>query len=120
MNIIKVTLLSMIISGLMTSLAFATGDVAKGKNLFNDPKFSGGTSGNSCNSCHSDGKGLENAGMKKEFNLGGKKQTSLEEVINMCIQNALKGTALDPNSQEMIDVVSYIKSLGKDTTATKQ
>jgi hypothetical protein len=35
--------------------------------LFNDPKFGGGTAGVSCNSCHLDGRGLEKAADKKDL-----------------------------------------------------
>lgn len=105
MDVLKVALLSVIAVCLVFSFALAAGDVAKGKVLFNDPKFAGGTSGKSCNSCHPDGEGLENAGMK---------ENSLEETVNMCIENALNGEALDTQSQEMKDIVAYIKSLGKE------
>lgn len=104
MDALKVVLLSVIAVCLIFSFAFAAGDIAKGKVLFNDPKFAGGTAGKSCNSCHPDGEGLENAGMKEK---------SLEETVNMCIENALNGEALDTQSQEMKDIVAYIKSLGK-------
>jgi cytochrome c len=43
----------------------------------------------------------------------GKKQNSLEEAVNFCIVNALKGTAIDSNSQDMKDIVYYIKSFKK-------
>jgi mono/diheme cytochrome c family protein len=113
MKIFKVVLLFMVASGLILSFAYAAGDVAKGKALFNDPKFAGATSGKSCNSCHPDGKGVEKAGDKKEFKIMGKTQKSLEEAVNFCIGNAIKGKAIDPKSDQMKDIVSYIKSLGK-------
>lgn len=91
--------------------AFIAGDVAKGKALFNDTKFGGATSGKSCNSCHPNGKGLEKAGDKKEFNIMGKKQKSLEEAVNFCIEMAIKGKAIDTASNQMKDIVAYIKSL---------
>lgn len=119
MKLFEVTLLSLIAVGLFFSFAFAEVDMAKGKALFNDPKLAGGTAGKSCNSCHPDGKGLENAGVKKEFNLGGKKQTGLKEAINTCIENALKGKALDKKSQEMKDLAAYIKSFEKKSAAAK-
>ena len=97
--------MSLIAVGIVFSFAFAVGDVAKGKVLFNDPEFAGGTSGKSCNSCHPDGKGLEKAGTKKE--------KSLEEAVNMCIENALEGKAIDTKSQDMEDIVAYIKSLAE-------
>ncbi len=43
MKTLKVVLLSMLALSLIFSFAFAAGDVAKGKALFNDPKFAGGT-----------------------------------------------------------------------------
>jgi len=41
----------------------------------------------------------------------GKKQKSLEEAVNFCIENALKGKAINPKSEQMKDIVAYIKSL---------
>ena len=38
------------------SFAFAAGDAAMGKFLFDNPTFAGGTAGRSCSSCHPDGK----------------------------------------------------------------
>jgi cytochrome c553 len=98
---LKITMLSMISVNLIFSLAMAAGDMEKGKTLFNDPKFGGGTAGVSCNSCHPDGKGLEKAADKKD----------LEKFVNACIQNALKGKGIDIKSAEMADIVAYIKSL---------
>jgi len=83
------------------SLAIAAGDAEKGKALFKDPKFGGGTAGVSCNSCHPDGKGLEKAADMK----------GLKKQVNACIQNALKGKGIDPKSGEMADIVAYLKSL---------
>ena len=111
MKIFKIALLSLLTVSLLFSLAFAAGNVEKGKALFNDPKFAGGTK--ACNECHLGGKGLEKSGMKKEFNIMGKKQMGLEEAVNFCIVNATKGKAIDPKSQEMKDIIAYIKSLRK-------
>jgi len=94
------------------STAYAA-DVEKGKALFNDPKFAGGTSGKSCNTCHPNGKGLEKSGTKKKFRVMGQEQKSLEEAVNFCIVNANKGKAIDVNSEDMKNIVAYIKSLGK-------
>lgn len=114
MRVLKIVLLSIMATVISFSLAFAAGDVAKGKALFNDPKFAGGSK--ACNSCHPDGKGLENAGDKKEFRIMGKNQKSLEEAVNFCIVNANKGKAIDVGSSEMKDIVAYIKSLKKKAT----
>jgi cytochrome c len=121
MKLLKITLFSLIAVGLICSFACTSGDMAKkGKALFNDPTLASGTAGKSCNSCHPDGKGLENASMKKEFNIGGKQQKSLKEAINTCIENALNGKALERKSQEMKGLVAYIKSLEKKTPSAKE
>ena len=97
---LKIAMLSMVSLGLIFSLAIAAGDVEKGKALFNDPKFGGGTTGMSCNSCHPDGKGLEKAADRK----------NIENIVNSCIKNALIGYGIDTKSAEMADIVAYIKS----------
>jgi cytochrome c len=106
---LKIAMLSMISLTLIFSLAIAAGDMEKGKALFNDPKFGGGTAGVSCNSCHPDGKGLEKAADKKD----------LEKFVNGCIKNALKGKGIDTKSTEMADIVVYLKSLKGKTVPTK-
>jgi cytochrome c553 len=119
MRFIKIVLLSLIALGLIFSYAFAAADTAKGKALFNDVKFAGGTAGKSCNSCHPEGKGLEKAADKKEFNLGGKMQKSLEEAINVCIVMANRGKAVDAKSDPMKELVAYIKSIKPIAAAEK-
>jgi cytochrome c553 len=119
MKILQIVLMSCISVCLVLSFAFAAGDTAKGKALFNDPKLGGGTAGMSCGSCHPNGKGLEKTAEKKEFNLGGKKQKSLDEAVNMCIVNANSGKALDPKSDQMKDLVAYIMSLKGKASAEK-
>lgn len=101
----------------IVSIALATGDVERGKTLFNDPKAFGAPGDKSCNSCHPDGKGLEKAGApgRTEWVNPGGKYLSLEEVINVCITMANGGKAIDHKSQEMKDMVAYIKSLGEKT-----
>jgi cytochrome c len=77
------------------------GDIEKGKQLFKDPALGGSTNDKSCNTCHPDGKGLENAG------------ANLEGAIQACIEKALEGKPPAADSQEMKDLVAYIKSLKK-------
>lgn len=112
MKLLRMLLFSLIAMSLISSFAFAAGDVAKGKALFNDPKL--GTNNATCGQCHPDGKGLEKSGakMKQEWKTPAGVQKSLEEAINVCITVALKGKALDNKSQQMQDLVAYIKSLG--------
>jgi cytochrome c553 len=99
MKVLKVAPLFTLFLGLSFSFAFAQGDAAKGKALFNDSKV--GTVGRSCNSCHPNGKGLEKAVDRKD----------LPKVINSCIENALKGKRIGLDSVDMADLVAYIKSL---------
>src|SRR4030066_242370 len=114
MKILRITLLSVIAFSLIFSFAFAVNHTPqeRGKALFNDPKLAGAISGKSCNSCHPDGKGLEKAAEKKEFKVMAGKQHSPEEVVNVCIENAIRGKKIDPKSDQMKDMVAYIKSLG--------
>jgi hypothetical protein len=99
----KNIVLSLTAVGLFFSSALAAGDPGKGKVLFTDPKLGGGTAGFSCDFCHPNGKGLEKATDRK----------GLTKVINSCIKDALKGKGLEPNSSEMADLISYIRSLKK-------
>jgi cytochrome c peroxidase len=100
MKIFKIAAVSVLAIGLLAAMALAAGNAAKGKILFNDPKFAGGTKGVSCNTCHPNGKGLENAGDR----------TDLAKIINACIVKTNGGKALNPNSAEMADMIAYIKS----------
>jgi cytochrome c len=111
MKILTIVAICLIATGLLFTTAWAEGDIEKGKALFNDTEFAGATSGKSCNTCHPNGKGVEKAGDKKEFNIMGKKQSSLEEAVNICIEMAIKGKAIDTESDQMKDIVTYIKSL---------
>jgi len=116
--------LSVIVVGLIASFGIAAGkmegNAEKGKALFNDPKAFGGIK--SCSSCHPDGKGLEKSGMmgKKEWKNPVGTYKSLEEAINVCITMANKGKAIDVKSQEMKDMVAYIKSLGMEKKEMKE
>jgi len=111
MRIFKFAFLLMLVIALACSFAFAMSHTPeeRGKKLFSDPKFAGGQK--ACNECHANGKGLENAADKKEFNIMGKKQKGLEEAVNFCIVNSNKGKAIDVKSEQMKDMVAYIKSL---------
>ncbi len=111
MKSLRIVMIAAIAVMLTYSFAFAAKHLPeeRGKALFNDPKFAGGSK--SCGACHPDGKGLENASMKKEFKIMGKTQKSLEEAVNFCIENANKGKAIDPKSDQMKDIVAYINTL---------
>lgn len=104
-------LLSLTTIFLFVSLASAD-EISKGKALYNDPKLGGGTRGKSCASCHSESSAAKWVG-KKEYSIMGNRAKSLEEAINICIQNAMGGKGLDPKGADMKAIVAYIKSLAK-------
>ena len=108
---IKIWLMAMVALSLIASFCFAAGDIERGKALFNDPKLGGGTSGKSCNTCHPAGKGLESVGEKKVWQTPGGKHKTLEDAINTCVVMALKGKALDTKSQDMTNMVAYMKTI---------
>jgi cytochrome c peroxidase len=111
MKAFRIVMLAVLVLLISVAMAFAMqheASVEKGKALFNDPKL--GTTGKSCNNCHTDGKGLAKAGEK----------SNLEKIINGCITELLKGKALDPKSTEMQSIVLYVKSFGEKKPATKK
>ncbi len=83
------------------------GNAMKGFEIFKDTKL--GTNGKSCYSCHYKGSGID--GRKTGFTIMGKKQATIEEAANFCIQMALKGKPLKTDSDKMKDLVSYLKTL---------
>ena len=99
----------------LSTRAFAEGDLKRGKSLFNDPKLSGSSFGVSCNTCHPKGKGLEHSWSvgKTTWSSCSGERNSLEDSINTCILMANKGRPLDAQTQEMKDLIAYIKSLAK-------
>jgi cytochrome c len=112
----KAVVLILVILGWSFALAFAGQQTPeeRGKTHFDNPSFAGGKK--SCSNCHPDGRDLVAAGTKTAFHIMGGVQNSLEEAINVCIVNANKGHAIDVNSVEMQELVSYIKSLGAQKT----
>ena len=112
-------IITVIISALLGAGSIASGEeasVKKGKALFNDPEL--GSTGSSCNTCHTDGRGLEKAAKKITWIIGGKVHSTLEGAINYSIVTGLRGNALNVESVEMQSLVLYIKSLGGKKAAT--
>jgi cytochrome c len=85
------------------SLAMAAGQPSpeRGKELFNNTAL--GTNGKSCATCHAGGKKLEDAATYDT--------KKLEKIVNQCIVNALKGSALAPGSPDLTSLVAYLKTL---------
>jgi cytochrome c len=105
---------------LSAGLAMKDEAVEQGKAHFNDPKFAGGTAEKSCATCHPDGGGMDKAAAKKEWKDSEGNVKTLEDMVNMCIVGALEGKAIDKDSEEMKDVVAYIKSFKKEAKMEKE
>jgi cytochrome c len=103
----KLILLFPMVILIIIGTTFAGGDVEKGKVLFNDSSL--GTNGRSCESCHPKGRGIN--GQKSTFTIMGKKQGSIEDAINFCIEMALKGKPLPKDSEKMQNLAAYLKTL---------
>lgn len=105
MKMVKLILASALILVLTAGIAVAKEktSVELGQKLFNDPKLGGATSGQTCNSCHPGGKGLEKAGSK----------ANLDDMIDKCIAGPLKGKKVDGRTVEMKSLKLYIQSLAK-------
>ncbi len=93
------------------------GSVERGKKYFEDPSFAGGKKACNNKRCHRDGRGIKDAGKKTKFTIFGRNADSLEGAVNICIVNANKGKAIPEDSQEMKDIVAFIKSLGEEETS---
>ena len=106
-----IALISIVIVAACVAPAINPTPEGRGKALFNDPKLGNGISGSSCGSCHPNGKGLERVAGKKEWKTRSGDFKTVEEVVNICIIMALRGAALDVNSEQMKDLVSYINTL---------
>jgi cytochrome c peroxidase len=118
MKNLKIALMSFMAVALIFTVAFGATSAERGKALFNDPKAFGATGITSCASCHPEGKGLETSGkwLKRTFVNPGGTWLKLQDAINVCIIMANKGKAIDPRSQEMKDLVSYIREVSRENT----
>jgi cytochrome c len=98
--------------------------VASGKMLFNDKTL--GTSGLTCNSCHMEGGTKEGkmgetvvpawdnlAPKYPKYFMMGKRVMTLEQVVQFCIVNPLKGKALAWDDQKLTDLTAYCASVKK-------
>lgn len=72
----------------------------RGKYLFENDKL--GSSGKSCASCHPGGRKLEWAATFED--------DKLIRTVNECIKKPLKGTPLDPASNDMKSLIMYIRT----------
>ncbi len=80
--------------------AFASSDLEEGLKAFNDSSL--GSNGKSCSSCHAEGQGLENA---CDYDV-----PTLQEFVNFCIRDAMKGTMLPEGDSKIINIEKLIRS----------
>lgn len=100
-KIIAVAATALILTGASLSQA---GDVENGKVLFASPTLGGGTSGKTCLTCHPGGKRLSGKILQMD-------QDKLAGIVNQCIAKPLAGKSIDPEGEEMMDVIAYMKTL---------
>jgi hypothetical protein len=89
---------------LLCALTFASlvlgGQLPDGEKLFADTSL--GTNGQSCASCHPGGKGLAEVGAYDT--------EMLQEMVNFCIRDAMKGQLLPEGAPELVALEKYLRS----------
>jgi len=81
-----------------------------GKQLFYSPAL--GSANKSCASCHIEGEDLKGvADSYPKFSDLAAREVTLVEMNNICIEGALKGKPLDPESDAALALAAYIRSL---------
>ena len=83
----------------------------KGEKLWNDKKL--GTSGASCATCHPNGKDLKKAPFPKYIKMADDILT-LDQTINFCLLNPMKGKPLPGSSVEMTALAAYAQANAKE------
>lgn len=81
-----------------------------GEKLFNDTKL--GKSGMSCASCHPDGEGLKKTPYPRYINMADDTLT-LDQMINFCMINPMKGKPFQWNSKEITALSAYVQAHSK-------
>ena len=81
--------------------------VAEGKKIFHSDKELGGTIGVSCDMCHPDASNTH-PGTYPKYQVQLQKVALLRDMIDWCIENPVKGKALDPNDPKLRALEAYI------------
>jgi SoxA/TsdA, cytochrome c domain len=81
--------------------------VAEGKRIFHSDKELGGTIGVSCDMCHPDAANTHPETYPK-YQVQLQKVALLRDMIDWCIENPVKGKALDPNDPKLRALEAYI------------
>ncbi len=80
--------------------------------LWGDTKL--GKSGLSCSTCHLNGSGLKKEPFPKFINMAGDIVT-MDQMINFCMTNPMKGKPLAWNSQEMTALAAYVTANSRES-----
>ena len=86
-----------------------------GEKLWGDTAL--GTSGMACGTCHPDGARLKKGPFPKFIKMTGDIVT-MDQMINFCMVNPMKGKLLAWNSQEMTALAAYITANSRESAAT--
>ncbi len=86
-------------------------DVDNGRALFRNRTLGGSINTRSCRSCHKYESELAGVANKSYNSLFGIITRDLEDVINLCIVLPLKGKPYFNDSQEMADLIAYLRSI---------
>jgi thiosulfate dehydrogenase len=81
--------------------------VAEGKRIFHSDKELGGTIGVSCDMCHPDAANTHPETYPK-YQVQLQRVALLRDMIDWCIENPVKGKALDPNDPKLRALEAYI------------
>jgi len=101
-----------VVSVLIIAGGLHLGNADKGKLLFEQSTLGGGTTGKSCLSCHEGSRGLgSDLFQRKDFTAKGVSSKSLADVVNACIEKPMEGVGLDPQGEDMKNLLAYMKTL---------
>jgi thiosulfate dehydrogenase len=81
--------------------------IADGKRIFHDAKALGSTIGISCDMCHPDAANTHPETYPK-YQVQLQRVALLRDMIDWCIENPIKGKALDPNDPKLRALEAYI------------
>jgi cytochrome c len=96
-------------------LFFSACNKEPGEALFKDREFASNKKSVSCSFCHSGAAKLNDTDTQTIFNIDGKTYNSIESVINqVMITQFMQGQPIDEKSQQMKDLVAYVKKLSKE------
>lgn len=87
------------------------GNAQNGQMLFRDDALGESSNDKSCRSCHKKERELAGSASKNYDRLFGYITRDVEDVINLCIVLPLKGKPYVKDSQEMADLLAYLRSI---------